>query len=210
MDFQNISIGREKIIKIKSYKEKEIKDDIICLNEDKNEEEKDLIPFTEYLIKLLKNVLFFLENLKDNKELKDIQNIKIALIYDYLLIDKKVLRKEKVKEAAKRILNNYLNKFKKIDKKIIFQLYFFDFKQREKFLEWDRKMLEDGKLEEEKKKELEETKKQLEERNKRHEEFLKKMKELFSDNNLSWEEKTEQINILFEKYKEISKQSSSI
>ena len=200
MNFSNISIGREKIIKIKNYKEKEIKDNIICYDEDK-EEEEDLIPFSEYLRKLIKNVLFFLEAFKDNKELKNTTNIQIALIYDYLLIDQKVLKREKVKEAAKRILNNYLDKFKKIEKKFIFQLYFFDFKQREKFLEWDRKMLEDRKLKEEKNEELEEAKKQLEIAEKRTEEFLKKIKEIFSNNNLSWEEKTEQFNILYKEYK---------
>ena len=196
--FPSTSIGREKIIKLKIDKIKEKTNNIIYYNE--YDDDETIIPYAQYLRNLIKKFLFFFDTFKDNKELNDIINIQIVLVYDYLLIDKKVLTKEKA------------DKFKMINKKIVFHLYFFDFKKMDA-LEKERKIEENKKIIEEKNKQIEEKNKQIKELERQLKEKSEQIKdskfnklvekiimELNSNNNLSYGEKFKQLEIWLKDY----------
>ena len=191
--FPNTSRGRKKYFNMKIIKPKASENFMI------NNDLEGLEPYCEELDKLIRKFFFFFDVYKkDNKKIPN--NIQIVLLYDRFNVDQIDPNFIEIKDATKKILNYYKNKFKNKGN-IIFQLIFFDYikfsddkekevrKQREQLKEKNNELIEKKNELQEKNEIIKNKEKQLKEKEKEMKKFNDKIKELNQKNDLSPEEK---------------------
>ena len=118
--FPNISSGNEESHELNIEK----KEEGLQINND-DEPKSELDPYKNELKKLIKKFIFFYNIYKENCNIKNIKNIQIVFLYDFINVDTIVPKPIDLKNETEKILWYFAKRLKNIGN-IIFQLIFFD------------------------------------------------------------------------------------